>query len=61
MISDYYKIVPVGHIRRRHFIFFTLQDTSILFSIYLVKGRYCACAIAINLIAAACKNWDGQG
>ena len=48
------------------FLFFTHQDarkSSIwnIFLRYLVKGRYCARAVAINFIEAACKNWDGRG
>ena len=27
----------------------------------LVKDLYCACAIAIKFVGAACKSWDGRG
>jgi hypothetical protein len=28
---------------------------------YLVKDRYCAHAIVIKFVEAACKNWDRRG
>jgi hypothetical protein len=40
-------------------LFSTHWDTSI-FCRYLVKGRYCACSIAITFVGVACNNWDGR-
>ena len=57
-------LFPKNRGGRRNFIFISYQDTrksSIwgIFSRYLVKGRYCARAIAIKFIEAACKIGTG--
>ena len=59
-------LFPKNRGGRRHFIFIflpisTLERAAAIFSIYLVKGRYCARAIAIKFVEAACKDWNGRG
>ena len=45
------------------FYIYTHQDASknSICTRCLVKGRYCAHAMAIKFVETACKNWDGRG